>query len=80
MGVDYVFYFIFLSILRNAKILYLDIYELLRYVFTGATVAIIAERLSRCTACVVSYGAVLTEATAARAASVDCWRLAREQT
>ena len=52
----------------------------LKYVFTGATVAIIAERLSRCTACVVSYGAVLTEATAAGAASVDCWRLVREQT
>ena len=30
--------------------------------------------------CVVCNGAVLTEATAAGAASVDCWRLVREQT
>jgi hypothetical protein len=36
-GVDYVFYFLFVSILRNVKILYLDIYELLMVNYVAIT-------------------------------------------
>ena len=44
-GVDYVFYFLFVSILRNVKILYLDIYELLMVNYVPVTEKIYVFKL-----------------------------------